>query len=50
MTAASTTPGAATSALRVTPPPIDRPTMAVLSASTYGCFSRASTALMLSRA
>ena len=32
----------------VTPPPIDRPTMAVLSASTYRSFSSARTALMLS--
>ncbi len=41
MTAASTRPGFATSALRVTPPPIERPSIAIRSGSTYGSRRRA---------
>jgi hypothetical protein len=40
-TAAFTRPGCATSALYVTPPPIDRPSMPIRSGSTYGEVRRA---------
>ena len=47
-TAASTRSGLATSALRVTPPPIERPSIATWSGSTYGSVAQDATALIVS--